>query len=571
MKKKSIAIIIITLLVIVFAVVSTWYAYNMVITAVSNECSSNFASTAEMLAIQAEEVTDDDFSMLGSNYLYYGNAEIFVIERGTYDVIYNSKNVIIGAEYQDAFEGKGSVNGMKLVRCNLINEENKDKELLLFAPDRVVNASVYTVRQSFVIFLALEIFIFAAFIYLVFSNVYRRAEKSILEERLKKAEDADAAKTLFISNMSHDIRTPMASSIGFVDLAIENVDNKEKVVDYLKKVQSSNDHLLTLLNDIVDVNRIENGTITIREETHNLFAIAAGVTEMVKPQFEAKGIRFATDFSGIIDENIFCDKLHLNQVCLNIFSNAEKFTEPGGSVFFTISQKDSDEFGNAVYEFRIRDTGIGIGREFISHIYEPFERENITAVNKTKGAGLGLTITKNIVDLMGGAIACKSEVAVGTEFVILFRFKLANGMSARDDFEDLSGESHVERLRGKKVLLVEDNELNREMAKDLLEENGIIVNDVEDGTIAVAVMEEAQVGEYAAILMDIQMPTMDGYEATRRIRSIIKPQIANVPIIAMTANAFDEDKQMSLDAGMNAHVTKPIDIDNLLATLDKYI
>lgn len=564
MPRKRTTLVIITVVVMAFVAICTWYSYANINEAVRSEAYAKFEATADALAAKAKTSEDSD---LGALNLYYGNGEAFVIEKNTLNVLYNSHDVKISPELNNVFKGAGTIKDMSIIRKTIDDE----RELVLVAPERSVNQAAYKAEQAFVILVAVECFAFAAYIYLVFASAKRSAERTLLEERLKKAEEADAAKTLFISNMSHDFRTPMSSSIGFTDLAYENAEDPTKVRGYLKKVKSSNDHLLTLVNDIIDVNRIENGTISIKEEAYNLYTLAAGIDEMVRPGIEARKLTLATDFSGIIDENVFCDKIHMNQVFLNLFSNSEKFTDPGGTVNFEITQRDCDEPGYGIYEFRVRDNGAGIGHDFIKHIYEPFTRENTVSVNRTVGAGLGLTITKNIVDLMNGQIAVKSEPGVGTEFILKFKFRLAVSGSTLDDRAVSKGIVSGDKFIGKKLLLVEDNELNRDMAKDLLEERGFVIDDVDDGTVAVAVMEQVAEGEYAAILMDIQMPNMDGYEATRAIRAMNRKGIARIPIIAMTANAFDEDRQKSRAAGMNAHITKPVDIEKLLKVLDKLI
>ncbi len=564
MPRKRTTLVIITIVIMAFVAVCTWYSYSNIISAVKSESYAKFEATAESLAAKAKTTEDSD---LGALNLYYGNGEVFIIEKASLNVLYNSKEVKISPELNNVFKGAGTIKDTSIIRMDV----DEDRELIFMAPERSVYQAAYRAEQAFVLLVAVECFAFAAYIYLVFASAKRSVEKTLLEERLKKAEAADAAKALFISNMSHDLRTPMSSSMGFTDLAYENAEDPDKVRGYLKKVKSSNDHLLTLVNDIIDVNRIENGTISIKEEAYNLFSLVAGVDEMVRPGLEAKKLTFATNFSGIVDENIFCDKIHLNQVFLNLFSNSEKFTDPGGIVNFEVLQRDSEEPGYGVYEFRIRDNGAGIGHDFIKHIYEPFSRENTVSVNRTVGAGLGLTITKNIVDLMNGQIAVKSEPGIGTEFILRFKFKLAVSGSTLDDRTITKGAVSTDKFIGKKLLLVEDNELNRDMAKDLLEERGFVVNDVDDGTVAVAIMERAQEGEYAAILMDIQMPNMDGYEATRAIRALPQKAISHIPIIAMTANAFDEDRQKSRAAGMNAHITKPVDVEKLLKVLDKLI
>ena len=563
MPRKRTTLIVITVVIMLFVAICTWYSYHNIKEAVRIESYQTMNSIAEALTERAKNAEDSD---LGAINLYYGNGEAFIIDRSSHEVLYNSSDVKIGPELKNLFDKNTVPDGMSAIRMTIDSE----RELILAAPERTVYNAVYRARQAFVLLIAVELFAFAAYIYLVFASAKRSVEKTLLEERLKKVQKADEAKSLFISSMSHDLRVPMSSSIGFTDLAYDNAGNPEKTREYLKKVRSSNEHLLTLVNDIIDVNRIENGNISIKEEAYNLYSVAAGIDEMVRPEIEAKKITFATDFSGIIDENVYCDKLHIKQIFFNIFSNAVKFTDPGGNIKFEIIQLKCDQPGYGLYEFRVRDSGIGIGADFMPYVFEPFTRENSVGVNKTTGAGLGLTITKQIIDMMDGSIAVKSEPFSGAEFIVRLRFKLASTGatlgSRNNDYEVFT-----DKFQGRKLLLVEDNGLNREMEKDLLEECGFIVNDVDDGTVAVAVMEQAKAGEYAAIIMDVQMPNMDGYEATRLIRKMPDPAIARIPIVAMTANAFNEDRMKSREAGMNAHITKPIDMDKLLKVLDKLI
>lgn len=563
MTRKRTALIVITIAIMVFVAVCTWYSYHNIREAVRIESYQTMNSIAEALVEKAKNAEDSD---LGAINLYYGNGEAFIIDRSSHEVLYNSSDVKIGPELQALFDRNKGIDGMSVIRMTI----DDGRELILAAPERTVYNAVYRARQAFVLLIAVEMFAFAAYIYLVFASAKRGVERTLLEERLKKAQKADAAKSLFISSMSHDLRIPMSSSMGFTDLAYDNADNPEKTREYLKKIRSSNEHLLTLVNDIVDVNRIENGNISIKEEPYNLYSVAVGIEEMVRPEIEAKKIVFATDYSGIVDENVYCDKLHVKQIFFNIFSNAVKFTEPGGNIKFEITQLKCEEPGYGLYEFRIRDTGIGIGAEFIPYVFEPFTRENSVGVNKTAGAGLGLTITKQIVDMMAGSIAVKSEPLSGTEFIVRLKFKLASSGATLGE-RNMGYEVFIDKFKGKKLLLVEDNGLNREMEKELLQERGFVVNDVDDGTVAVATMEQAKDGEYAAIIMDVQMPNMDGYEATRLIRKMKNPSIARIPIVAMTANAFNEDRLKSREAGMNAHITKPIDMDKLLKVLDKLI
>ncbi len=523
-------------------------------------------------------------------------------------------------------------------------------------------------------------------------------EQAVLAEKLQKAEAADRAKSVFLSNMSHDIRTPMNAIIGFTTLAQANLDNKERTQEYLRKILSSSNHLLSLINDVLDMSRIESGKLNIEEKECSISDIFRDMRNIIQTQMHAKQLNFFMDTVDVIDENIYCDKLHVNQVLLNLLSNAIKFTPSGGTVALTVRQKPRAPKGYGSYEIRVKDTGIGMSPDFIQHIFEPFERERNSTASGIQGTGLGMAITKNIVDTMGGTIEVQSEQGKGTEFIINLDFRLQEeakqvevvknleGMHAlvvddsfttcdsvtkmlrqigmrpewvlhgkeavlhaRQAYElgdeyhayiidwflpDLSGlevvrqiraivgdsipiiivtaydwtpfeeearkagvtafcnkpiflselrdiliaatsntlqaqELHPasdlsEGLRGSRLLLTEDNELNREIAEELLTENGFIVETAEDGMIAVEKIKNSAPGYYSLVLMDIQMPRMNGYEATRAIRALENPALANIPIVAMTANAFEEDRKLALESGMNAHIAKPIDLEKLL-------
>ena len=527
-------------------------------------------------------------------------------------------------------------------------------------------------------------------------------QNAILEEALAEAQHANIAKTTFLNNMSHDIRTPMNAIIGFTSLAVTHIDNQQQVKNYLGKILTSGKHLLSLINDILDMSRIESGKVKIEENEASLPEILHDLKTIVQADVRSKQLSLYMDTMDVTNETIICDKLRLNQVLLNILSNAMKYTKSGGSVSVRIIQTDDAPEGYASYQFRIKDTGIGMSKEFLKHLFEPFEREQTSTVSGIQGTGLGLAITKNIVDLMNGTITVTSEEGKGSEFVVSFRFRVKDdsedmeymehlkdlralvvdddahtctsvskmlssiGMRAdwttrgeeaairaefaleqNDPFSvilidwlipDLNGVETARRLRrivgeeaiiiiltaydwadieeeakaagvtafcskplflselkqiltepyreteeieeqdmpgqflsGKKILLVEDNELNQEIARAVLEEVGLIVDTADDGTEAVEKMKTAQAGTYDLILMDIQMPVMDGYEATQTIRALDDPARANIPIVAMTANAFEEDRQRAFNAGMNGHVPKPIDIPKLMETLQSLL
>ena len=519
-----------------------------------------------------------------------------------------------------------------------------------------------------------------------------------LEEALAQAQRANRAKTAFLNNMSHDIRTPMNAIIGFTTLAATHIDNTETVREYLKKILTSSNHLLSLINDVLDMSRIESGKVKIEEQQCSLPGIMHDLKTIVQADVSAKQLEFFIDTLDVVDEDIYCDKLRLNQVLLNVLSNAMKFTKPGGTVSVRIVQRPGAPEGYANYEFHIRDTGIGMSQEFLQHIFEPFERERTSTVSGIQGTGLGMAITKNIVDMMHGSVEVESEEGKGTEFIISLCFRISGSkrkaeivpefqglraLVADDDYNtcasltrmlssigmrsdwttsgkeavlrtklaleqgegfeayiidwlmpDMNGIETVRRIRklvgqekpiiiltaydwsdvedeareagvtafcskpiflselrdillrskglltaapeqdaddttafaGKKILLVEDNEINQEIAVTILEEAGFVLDTANDGTVAVEKLKSAEPGQYDLILMDVQMPIMNGYEATRQIRAL-ETEISGIPIIAMTANAFEEDRQNAMAAGMNGHVGKPIEIDKLFRTL----
>ena len=573
-------------------------------------------------------------------------------------------------------------------------------------PQNEVFASLYAVQHVCWAIGVMLVIVLVIYYYWVHRNAVAATEKAVeravLEEKLHKAEAAERAKTIFLSNMSHDIRTPMNAIIGFTTLAQTNLDKRERVQEYLGKILSSSNHLLSLINDILDMSRIESGKLNIEEKECSISDIFRDMRNIIQTQMQTKQLNFFMDTLDVVDEDIYCDKLHVNQVLLNLLSNAIKFTPAGGSVSLMISQKPGAPKGFGAYEIRVKDTGIGMSSEFAKHIFEPFERERNSTVSGIQGTGLGMAITKSIVDTMGGTIQVETEQGKGTEFIINLRFRLQaapkqvesipelEGMRAlvvddsfstcdsvtkmlsqiglraewtmhgkeavlrarqavemEDEFfayiidwalPDLSGLEVVrqvraivgekapiiiltaydwsviedearqagvtafcnkplfisdlrdtlvtamgkddqvqeqnsvlpatsEDLKGLRLLLVEDNELNREIAEELLLESGFEIETAEDGSVAVEKVKASEPGYYALILMDIQMPIMNGYEATRAIRRLSDPGLSTIPIIAMTANAFDEDRKKALDSGMNAHVAKPIDVEKLMSAL----
>ena len=533
------------------------------------------------------------------------------------------------------------------------------------------------------------------------ADIRREMEQNtLLEAALSQANRASKAKSVFLSNMSHDIRTPMNAIVGFTNLAITHIDQKEQVSEYLKKIQTSGNHLLSLINDILDMSHIESGKIHLDEKLCSLPEILHGLRNILQADIHAKQLELQIDTVDVVDEDIYCDKLRLNQVLLNLLSNAVKYTGAGGHVSMRITEKSGAPDGYGYYEFSIKDSGIGMSPEFVAHIFEPFERERNSTISKIQGTGLGMAITKNIVDMMNGSISVTSEPGVGTEFTVSFSFRLhtekreslvlpelkdCKALVVDDDFNtcdsvsymlgqlglhaewtlsgkeavlrshqaimrntsysvyivdwllpDMNGVEVARRIRKEtgdnvpiivltaydwsdieveakeagvtafcnkplflselssclqsvlrpkspeeeyaekdlqprhtgRILLAEDVEMNQELAVVLLESAGFRVDVADNGQIALDMMEKSEPGYYQAVLMDVQMPVMDGYEATRRIRNLENHALASIPIIAMTANAFTEDREEAIKCGMNGHIAKPIDVQVLFKTLD---
>ena len=388
-------------------------------------------------------------------------------------------------------------------------------------------------------------------------------KKELLEDALLQANEANKAKSVFLSNMSHDIRTPMNAIVGFTTLAISHIGNTEQVKEYLGKIMTSGEHLLNLINNVLDMSRIESGKMHLEEKPCCLPDMLQGLRNIVQADVHAKQLELYIETSDIVHEEIICDKLRLNQVLLNILSNSVKYTDAGGSISMRIIEETGAPAGHVSYEFHIKDTGVGMSEEFVAHIFEPFEREKNTTISGIQGTGLGMAITKNIVDMMNGAIEVRSEQGVGTEFIVSFTFRV-NDEGAEPKEKDFREKKD---FRVGRILLAEDNELNQEIAAAILEDAGFSVEIAGNGQIAVDMLKAAGPNYYQLVLMDVQMPVMDGYSATRFIRGLDDKKLSAIPIFAMTANAFEEDRRDALKSGMNGHIAKPIDIEKLFETL----
>lgn len=394
--------------------------------------------------------------------------------------------------------------------------------------------------------------------------------RQALQTALDNAMMASEAKGQFLSNMSHDIRTPMNAIVGMTAIAAAHIDDRERVRECLGKIKLSSSHLLNLINDVLDMSRIESGKFSLRDEPFLLKKLVTDSVDLVRNQAEEKLLELDVCFRELKNEEVIGDSLRVQQICINILSNAVKYTPDGGRIYVEVRQEPSARKGYQSYVFLCKDTGIGMGAEFLKKLFQPFERDKDTTNSKISGTGLGMAITKNIVDMMNGDIQVESKLGEGTVFTVTIPFKVSD-VSRKEEPQKIEEPSGKPDYTGKKLLLAEDNLLNREIASELIRELGIELEEAVDGEDAVNKVAESEEGYYNLILMDIQMPKMNGYEATKAIRGLKRMDVRNMPIIAMTANAFEEDVRAALRAGMDAHFAKPIDMAALEKLLDKYL
>ena len=399
-----------------------------------------------------------------------------------------------------------------------------------------------------------------------------KAVRRLLRDSLAAAEQASRAKSSFLSAMSHDIRTPMNAIVGFTTLAASRLDQPEKVEEYLNKIKSSSTHLLSLINDILDMSHIESGKVSLDEQPYNLVDLLDDLYSIIQAETSARQLYFSINTESVRHTEVRCDKLRINQILLNLLGNALKFTNPGGFIKVTLDELPGAPVGYGRYRFTVSDTGIGMSPEFVEHIFDPFERERTSTISGIQGTGLGMAITKNLVDMMHGTISVKSTQGKGTSFTVELTLQLAcEGATAAAQEAKTQHVDPSHRLRHSRILLVDDNDLNREIAITLLEDEGFTVECAVNGCEAVEKIMDAPSGHYQLVLMDVQMPVMNGYEATKAIRRLNDPTRAQVPILAMTADAFEEDRQKALRSGMNGHLTKPVEIDKLFEALDEVL
>lgn len=389
-------------------------------------------------------------------------------------------------------------------------------------------------------------------------------QKNLVEDALGRAEEANAAKDAFLANMSHDMRTPMNAIVGFTSLAKRYIDDRDKVWEYLNKIEESGEHLLNLINDVLEISKMDTTEVNLEEEECNIRACVEEVHEAILPKANTKNITILLDVSGVKHCEVYSDPEKLNQVLWRLGSNAVQYTEDGGRIQVTVKELEGTENDYVSYQFVVEDNGIGMSESFQERMFEPFERQKNTTMSRIHGTGLGLTIAKRIVDLMNGSIEVNSVEGEGSRFTVTLDFRIRQeGMHQ----SEMKKKSSVDAAQEYKVLLVEDNEINMELEVELLRDEGFRVDTATDGSIAVEMVRNSRPGEYAVILMDIQMPVMDGYHAAQAIRSLKNPSLARIPIIAVSANAFEEDRRKALECGMNAHVAKPVDITQLLSAI----
>lgn len=400
--------------------------------------------------------------------------------------------------------------------------------------------------------------------------IYSFIVTELLESRIKENLSitiANEAKTSFLFNMSHDIRTPMNAIIGFTQLAKSNTGNPERMCDYLNKIEISGKHLIDLINEALDMSRIEAGKLHSEIKPVDLLKAAEDLVSICQESASAHKVKISLECKNVRNSTVFADELHVNQIIMNILSNAIKYSLPGGSVNYSIFEEE-DEGANREYarfNFVIEDNGIGMSQEFLGKIYDSFSREDTAVVSSIQGTGLGMSIVKKLVDYLDGTIKVESTLNKGTKVSVSLPFKLASPVNEIEKSSSISGAE----LSGKRILLVEDNDLNREIANVILSEKGIVVDEATNGHEAVECIRNKGVDYYDFVLMDIQMPFMNGYEATAEIRKL--PQAGKLVIIALSANAFEEDKKASIAAGMNDHLAKPIDFQDMIDTLSKYL
>ena len=518
-----------------------------------------------------------------------GQADCFVTgtgSEGTYNKKYDFYSVPLPNPAKSCF----AVNSGNGILLSILNKTIKAMPINMLtgslamykSSSRKVTLSEFIRDNFFMVLLVSSIFV--AVILLAILKLLRKARKAEAAARkaandtqelnaklqiaVEKAESANRAKSAFLFNMSHDIRTPMNAIIGYADLASRHSDDPAKLKKYMENIQVCGQNLLMLLNNVLDLARIENDKTEMEYSVSDIEKDFRNCLAMFRNQADSKG-QTLTVTTQLLHPYIYADVPHLTEVCTNLVSNAVKYTGAGGTIRCGVTQKPGEKEGWCDTVVTVADNGIGMSQEFQQHIFEPFERERTSTVSKVEGSGIGMGIVKKLVGLMGGTVEVESKIGVGSTFTVTIPCRIASEEEAQA--KRAADPADRESLRGTRILLTEDNDLNAEIATELLQEEGCTVDRAKDGVECVDMLEKAANGTYQLILMDVQMPVMNGYDATKKIRRMDDPQKANIPIVAMTANAFSEDKQVALDAGMNDHIAKPINMSVLVPTLRKYL
>ena len=521
----------------------------------------------EMLASKwvfpSEKYNDAQISMIDSegNYILKGKS----FKNSNFFEFYKSYNQI----NKEAFEnlksiihetGMFTMHNSKAESCLIVHipvNTSFDWTLLTYIPLKDITKNnidwplVIVVSVCLIILLILDILVIMRF-------------NRNLASAAKEADSANKAKTVFLSTMSHDIRTPMNAIIGLTTIAEKNIGDTKSVSDNLHKIKLASNHLLTLINDILDISKVEHGNISLSPVRFSISDLAENLENMVLPMIRQKNIDFRFNKNNIIQKYLYADQLRINQIFINILSNSIKYTPDNGQVYVDLSEEAGDKEGFIKLVYKVSDSGIGMSESFMKIMYEPFMRQTDSRINTIQGTGLGLAITKKMVDLMGGKIECQSKEGEGTTFTITLEIEVSESENSAETQEENNSD-----LTGMKILVAEDMDVNWEIISTLLEMYGIKCRRAENGKVAVDTLRNIQSGEFDTVFMDIQMPVMNGLDATREIRKLENPYAANIPIIAMTADAFSENVTECFEAGMNGHIAKPIDINNVVRELKK--
>lgn len=506
------------------------------------------------------------FSILVMNWdNFIQEVELEKLEEAGYDYQIWKKDLYTGDKIVIDESENSNLNNSLEVACSVPN----DTWYFEIVPE---NGWITVSQKVFGVIISIALAVMASVGYWQYKM--RRYKDILHEEELEKAaieaRMANEAKTRFLFYMSHDIRTPMNAIIGFADLLEKHLDDKKRVIDYISKIKHSSSFLLSLINYVLEMARIESGKATLKTETGDLKNLVNTLNDVFEPSIEEKKLQYTCNLK-VENPYVHCDKTKLREILLNVISNSIKYTPEGGSVTVDITEEGHDaEKKVSFYRFTIEDTGIGMSKEYLPHIFEEFSRENTSTESKVIGTGLGLPIVKSLVDLMGGTIEVSSEVTVGTKTIIILPFLVSEEECKNAVQEQQESTKLLTLLMGKRILLAEDNELNAEIAITILEEEGLKVEWAEDGIKCLEMLKKVPEDYYDMILMDIQMPNMDGYRTTEEIRSLPDKR-AQIPIVAMTANVFDEDKKKAYEAGMNGYIAKPIDTKAIFSTLGEIL